>query len=97
MLLLLLLCCPKSPFLTLGLSIEATLEALRFLYQSRPIFIPGIELARGGLENDFEALLAASGIPFATMMFSKSILSENYKQFIGLYAEDRSRKYVQER
>lgn len=89
---------PDLPKSDPGALEEVVLESLRLLHQSRrPIFIPGIEIARHSLQKDFLNLLSASGVPYATMMLSKSIIDEDHKQFIGLYSGDRSRKYVRER
>lgn len=77
---------------------EAILETLKRLHEARlPILIPGIEIIRYNLSEEFRALVDKSGLPYATMMLGKTTLNEDHPQFIGLYSGDRSRKYVQQR
>lgn len=62
-----------------------------------PLLLPGIELVRRKLGPQFEKLVDTVKIPYATMLLSKSILSEDHDMFIGLYSGARSRKEVIQR
>jgi indolepyruvate decarboxylase len=47
--------------------------------------LAGILVARAGLKTNLEALLDASGLPFATMFMGKSVLDEQHPAYIGMY------------
>ena len=47
--------------------------------------LPGILVARAGLQSELLALINASGLPFATMFMAKSVLDEQHPSFIGMY------------
>lgn len=47
--------------------------------------LPGILTARLGLRDAVQALLDASGLPFATMFADKSVLDEQQAAYIGMY------------
>jgi indolepyruvate decarboxylase len=47
--------------------------------------LAGILVARAGLKTNLEALLDASGLPFATMFMGKSVLDEQHPSYIGMY------------
>ncbi|GGK25033.1 indole-3-pyruvate decarboxylase [Streptomyces camponoticapitis] len=47
--------------------------------------LPGVLLARAGLEPDLQQLLDATGMPFATMMSDKGVLNEDQLSFVGMY------------
>jgi indolepyruvate decarboxylase len=47
--------------------------------------LAGILVARSGVKADLEALLNASGLPFATMFMGKSVLDEQHPSYIGMY------------
>ncbi len=77
---------------------EAIGEAHDMLQWARlPIVLGGVELIRLGLQREFAAFLDKSGLPFATMMLGKTVLSEHHPQFIGLFEGDRSREAVRQR
>jgi indolepyruvate decarboxylase len=47
--------------------------------------LPGFVLARAGLQSAMQALVDASGLPFATMFLDKSVLDETQPAYIGMY------------
>ena len=47
--------------------------------------LPGILVARSGLQTPMQALIDASGLPFATMFMDKSVLDEGQAAFAGMY------------
>jgi indolepyruvate decarboxylase len=48
-------------------------------------FLPGILLARTQLQSAMQAVIDASGLPFATMIMGKSVLDEQHPNYIGMY------------
>jgi indolepyruvate decarboxylase len=48
-------------------------------------FLPGWLVRRLGLQSRLQALVDASGMPFATMFGDKSVLDEQQPSFIGMY------------
>jgi indolepyruvate decarboxylase len=48
-------------------------------------FLPGILIARTGLQAAMQAVIDASGLPFATMFMGKSVLEEQQPNYIGMY------------
>ncbi len=74
---------------------EALKEAGEMLERAqRPLVIGDVELIRFKLQKEFAALLDKTGLPYATMMLGKTVLSERHRQFIGIFEGDRSRDYV---
>lgn len=47
--------------------------------------LPGILVARVGLQPELLALVNTSGLPFATMFMAKSVLDEQHPSYIGMY------------
>jgi indolepyruvate decarboxylase len=47
--------------------------------------LPGILVARAGLQAALQAIVDASGLPFATMFMDKSVLDEQQPVYIGMY------------
>ena len=86
---------PPSDKKTLGEAIKETMGMLDKAH--KPIVIGGVELIRYKLQKDFEGFLNKTGLPFVTMMLSKTILSEHHPQFIGLYEGNWSRESVKDR
>ncbi len=76
-------------------AVDAVVAALA--KAQRPLIIAGVELIRGKLQDEFAALLAASGLPFVTMMMGKTVLSETHPQYCGLFEGDRSIAAVRRR
>jgi indolepyruvate decarboxylase len=48
-------------------------------------FLPGILLARTGLQSAMQAVIDASDLPFATMFMGKAVLDEQHPNYIGMY------------
>jgi indolepyruvate decarboxylase len=47
--------------------------------------LPGILVARSGLRKPMQAVIDASGVPFATMFMAKSVLDEQQAGYVGMY------------
>jgi indolepyruvate decarboxylase len=47
--------------------------------------LPGILVARAGLRKEMQAVIDASGLPFATMFMAKSVLDERQTAYAGMY------------
>jgi indolepyruvate decarboxylase len=47
--------------------------------------LAGILVARAGHRQDLEALLDASGLPFATVFMGKTVLDEQHPAYVGMY------------
>eukprot|EP01054_Gregarina_sp_Poly1_P008980 Gregarina_sp_Poly_1__8979@NODE_545_length_7585_cov_19_130753_g432_i0_p3_GENE_NODE_545_length_7585_cov_19_130753_g432_i0NODE_545_length_7585_cov_19_130753_g432_i0_p3_ORF_typecomplete_len524_score67_77TPP_enzyme_N/PF02776_18/1e31TPP_enzyme_C/PF02775_21/8_2e02TPP_enzyme_C/PF02775_21/3e25TPP_enzyme_M/PF00205_22/5_8e15Transketolase_N/PF00456_21/2_4e03Transketolase_N/PF00456_21/0_016_NODE_545_length_7585_cov_19_130753_g432_i0551626 len=62
-----------------------------------PLFIPGVELIRRGLQQDFDTLVETTHIPYATMLLTKAILPEESDKFVGIFSGDRSTEEVKAR
>jgi indolepyruvate decarboxylase len=48
--------------------------------------LPGLLVARTGLQQTMQAVVDASGLPFATMFLDKSVLDESQSAYVGMYA-----------
>jgi indolepyruvate decarboxylase len=48
--------------------------------------LPGLLVARTGLQQTMQAIVDASGLPFATMFRDKSVLDESQSAYAGMYA-----------
>jgi indolepyruvate decarboxylase len=60
---------------------------LATLDQAKAVCIlPGFLVSRAGLERAMQAVVDASGLPFATMFLDKSVLDESQPAYIGTYA-----------
>lgn len=70
---------PKS----LKAAVEAAAEKIRAAKQ--PIIWGGVEIQRLGLQDEFEAFVKQTGIPFTTTLLGKSIVSEDNPLFAGVY------------
>ncbi len=65
---------------------EALNEAVRLLSASQcPVILAGVEIHRFGLQKQLLALAEGAGIPIATTMLGKSVISEAHPLFIGVY------------
>jgi indolepyruvate decarboxylase len=62
--------------------------------------LPGIFVARLGLQHQAKAIVDRSGLPFATMMMDKSVLDETHPGYIGMYSghwsDESVRTFVEE-
>ena len=74
---------------------EALHEVLDMLnLAERPIVIGGAEIHRFNLQKIFLKFLKRSGLPFVTGVLSKSLVSENHPQYVGVYAGGMSPEHV---
>jgi len=78
-------------------AVDAIVNALENAKQA--CILPGILLARLGLQSDAQEVVEKSGLPFATMMMDKTVLDETHPQYIGMYAgalaEEDVREFVE--
>src|SRR5271154_4652756 len=51
----------------------------------RGCVLPGVLVARYGVRAKLQAMIDASGLPFATMFMDKSVLDEQQAAYIGMY------------
>lgn len=74
---------------------EAVAEAVRRLSAAqRPVIIAGVEIHRFGLQGRLLALAERSGIPIATTLLGKSVVSERHPLFVGIYEGAMGREEV---
>lgn len=79
---------------------ESLAEATELINGSkRPVILAGVELHRFGLGKELIRLAESSGIPIASMLLGKSVVSEKHPLYLGIYegAMGRApvRKYVE--
>lgn len=76
---------------------EALLEAAKIINASaKPAIIAGIELHRYGLQDEFTQFIDKTHIPVASTPLSKSVISEHYPQYMGVYEGAIGREEVRE-
>lgn len=68
-------------------NLSAAADAIVTLFEKAgtACILPGILVARSGLQPELEKLVDASGLPFATMFMGKSVLDEQHPLYIGMY------------
>jgi indolepyruvate decarboxylase len=76
-------CAPRSDPNSLAAAADAIIATLA--KASTACMLPGILVARGGLQSQLLDLVNASGLPFATMFMAKSVLDEQHASYIGMY------------
>jgi indolepyruvate decarboxylase len=65
---------------------EALEEALSMLKAARrPMIVGGVEVHRFGLQDALLALAEDAGLPIATTLLGKSVISEAHPLFVGVY------------
>jgi TPP-dependent 2-oxoacid decarboxylase len=65
---------------------EALDEAAAMLTAARrPMILADVEIHRFGLQDDLIALAEGTGMPIATTILGKSVISESHPLFVGLY------------
>lgn len=65
---------------------EAVAEAAAMVRAAkRPAILGGVEIHRYGLQEPFLRLVESSGLPVATNLLGKSIVSERHPQYVGVY------------
>lgn len=74
---------PISNAVTLEIAVDAIVSALSGAETA--CVLPGILVARSGLQASMQELIDRSGLPFATMFMDKSVLDEQQPGFIGMY------------
>lgn len=74
---------PKSDPAALELVVGAIVEAVE--KAGTAVVLPGILIARTGLQAPMQAVIDRSGMPFATMFMDKSVLDEQQSAFVGMY------------
>jgi len=76
---------------------EAIVEAVRRIRQARsPVILAGVEIHRFGLQDALLELAEKAGIPIATTMLGKSVISETHPLFAGIYEGAMGRREVTE-
>jgi indolepyruvate decarboxylase len=74
---------------------EAVAEAARRIRAARrPVIIADVEIHRFGLQEQLLALAEGAGIPIATTILGKSVISERHRLFAGLYEGAMGREEV---
>src|ERR1041385_4323744 len=83
---------PSSPLPSQAVASDATnlntavaAAAAKVKAAKNPIIWGGVEIQRLGLQAEFEAFVAQTGIPFTTTLLGKSIVSEDNPLFVGVY------------
>ena len=79
---------------------EALAEAIKLIGNARqPVVLAGEELQRFGLEAPFLRFVEEAGIPFATSLLAKALISERHPLCLGVYdgalAKPEVRAYVE--
>ena len=75
---------------------EALEEAIEIISKAkRPVVVAGVEIQRFGLQPLLQHLLENTGIPVASTLLSKSVVSEKYPRYLGVYEGAMCREEVQ--
>jgi indolepyruvate decarboxylase len=74
---------PGSDPESLRAAVDAIVAALEKAHTA--CILPGILLARLGLQPAMQAVVDAANLPFATMFMDKSVLDEQHPNYIGIY------------
>ncbi|MEI9899632.1 MAG: thiamine pyrophosphate-binding protein [Hyphomicrobium sp.] len=74
---------PTSNPATLGIVADAITKALDGAKSA--VALAGILIARSGYIAQFEELLAASNLPYATMFMGKTVIDEQHPNYVGMY------------
>jgi indolepyruvate decarboxylase len=76
---------------------EALTEASALLrVAQRPMILADVEVHRFGLQDDLLALAEGAGLPIATTILGKSVISEGHPLFVGVYEGGMGRAEVTE-
>ncbi len=76
---------------------EAVDEAASLLEAARrPMILTDVEIHRFGLQDDLIALAEGAGLPIATTILGKSVISEGHPLFVGVYEGAMGRAEVAE-
>jgi indolepyruvate decarboxylase len=74
---------PQSDAEALAVVVEAIADKLDKARTA--CVLPGVLVARAGLQPALHALIDATGLPFATMFMDKSVLEETHPSYVGMY------------
>lgn len=76
--------------------LAAALKAIiaRLSEAKSPVVLPAYTISRYGLQKEVEQFLATTGIPFATTVMDKGVISESNSLYIGMYTGDSSKAEV---
>ena len=74
---------PRSDPASLEAAAAAIVDALSAAESA--CILPGILVARTGLQSLMQNVVDASGLPFATMFMAKSVLDEQQPAYVGMY------------
>ncbi len=76
---------------------ESLREAVEMINSARkPVILAGIELHRFGLQRQLLRLISKTNIPVASMLLSKSVVSERLPVYLGVYEGSMGRESVRE-
>jgi TPP-dependent 2-oxoacid decarboxylase len=76
---------------------EALEEAVAMINRAqRPVIVAGVELHRFGLQRQLLDLVESTNIPIATLLLSKSVISERHPLYLGLYEGALGHDYIRE-
>ncbi|MCF6159199.1 MAG: alpha-keto acid decarboxylase family protein [wastewater metagenome] len=76
---------------------EAITEAVIMINAAqKPVIIAGVELHRFGLQEELLKLAEKTNIPVASLLLSKSVISELHPRYLGLYEGAIGHDYVRE-
>ena len=62
-----------------------------------PVVLPSFTVARYGLQKELEKFLTLSGIPYATTLMDKGVISESHPNYLGMYTGSSSQAEVSKR
>jgi len=89
---------PQSDPASLESAVSAIVEVVTKAKSA--CILPGIFIARLGLQQEAKAVVEASGLPFATMIMDKTVLDETHPNYIGMYegawSDESVRAFVEE-
>lgn len=86
---------PPSDPEALHEALEETKEML--VTAKRPMILADVEIHRFGLQHEMLALAEATGMPIATTILGKSVISESHPLFVGVYEGAMGREEVTKR
>lgn len=78
---------PNKPLASDPANLKAAVDAAaaKIRAAKQPVIWGGVEIQRLGLQDEFEAFVKQTGIPFTTTLLGKSIVSEDNPLFAGVY------------
>ncbi|HLB33723.1 MAG TPA: thiamine pyrophosphate-dependent enzyme, partial [Chthoniobacterales bacterium] len=78
----------------LAAALEMILKRLTQVQSS--VILPAFTVARYGLQKELEEFLSLSGIPYATTLMDKGVISESNPNYLGMYMGYSSPSHVRE-